>query len=237
MATGLDVNSRASGWIARRDLSSRYADKWRFALLALLCLSVPSCAIYTADEITATVVDADTNVPIEGVNVIAAWIVRGGVNFGAPVGYMKVMETLTDQRGTFHFSSWGPKPNFHVGEIRQEAPALMLFKSGYRYTATQNQGNALSAAPNETKSDWNAKTIVMKRYSGIQPDYDAGYIVLRTDLTFLHDHGYWPAIPRLLCAVANERQTLSARGVTTFLYSLDALKADGVNCGPSGAPG
>jgi hypothetical protein len=230
MATGLDVNTQASGWIPQSVLSSRYVNKWRFALLALLCLSLPSCGIYTADEITATVVDADTKTPLAGVNVVAAWIVRGGINFGATVGYLKVMETVTDQNGKFHFSRWGPRPNFYLGEIRQEAPVLMLFKSGYRYTPTQNQGSALTAAPNAMKSDWNDQIILMKRYSGMKPDYDAGFIPLLTDMEDLKRHGYWADIPGFLCALGREHKVLSNLEVPNLLYSFDALNGASIDC-------
>ena len=104
MATGLDVNSHAGRWIPWSDLLDRCAGNCRFALVTLFCISVSSCGIYSADEITATVVDADTNVPLEGVNVVAAWIVRGGVNFGATVGYINVMETVFEQGWQVSFS-------------------------------------------------------------------------------------------------------------------------------------
>jgi hypothetical protein len=230
MATGLDVNSYAGKLTPWSNLLGSCAANCRIALVTLFCLSASSCGIYSADEITATVVDSDTSAPIEGANVVAAWIVRGGVNFGATVGYMKVMETVTDQNGKFHFQSWGPKPNFHVGEIRQEAPALILFKPGYRYMATGNQGSSLNAAPSAMTSDWNAKTIRMTRYARATPDAEGGYISLWTDLTFLHEHGYWSAIPRTLCAVGHEQEALSKRGIATALYSLKTLKADGFDC-------
>lgn len=148
----------------------------------------------------------------------------------ATVGYMKVMETVTDENGKFHFPSWGPKPNFYVGEIRLEAPVLMLFKSGYRYASTQNQGSALTAAPNAMKSDWNKQTILMKRYSGMQPDYDAGFIPLLTDIDDLKRHGHWTEIPTFLCALGREHKILSNSDVPNLLYSFEALKSAGVDC-------
>jgi hypothetical protein len=41
--------------------------------LLLAGTSLTGCTVYSADPITATVVDADTGAPIEGVNVVAAW--------------------------------------------------------------------------------------------------------------------------------------------------------------------
>jgi hypothetical protein len=202
----------------------------RLVLYAAIGASVSACGIYSADEITATVVDADTKAPIEGVNVVAEWTIRGGINYGATVGYMNVLETVTDKNGKFHFASWGPRLNFRIGEIRQEAPALMLFKSGYRYTAMENNGSSLAAAPSAMKSDWNEQTIPMKRYSGTTPDYEAGYIALVTDTDNLQRYGHWADIPRFLCALGQEHDSLSAHGVRNLLYSFKSLNEAGLDC-------
>jgi len=195
---------------------------------------VSSCGIYSAEEITTTVIDADTKAPIEGVNVVADWAVRGGVNYGATVGYIKVMETVTDVNGKFHFSRWGPRPNFHLGEIRQKAPALMLFKSGYRYTVVENVGGSLNAAPSTMQSNWNNQTIAMERYVGSAPDYDAGFISLMTDTDNLKRYGHWADIPRFLCALARESNSLAASGVRNSLYSVKSLSDAGLDCRVSG---
>jgi hypothetical protein len=230
MATRFNVIQQHTKRTFWRNLRDPRPAIWRLVLRAAVCVSASSCGIYSADEITATVVDADTKAPIEGVNVIAGWVVRGGINYGNTVGYMNVMETVTSGDGKFHFRSWGPRANLHLGEIRREAPTLMLFKSGYRYTAAENNGSSLAAAPSAMKSDWNDKTILMKRYAGTMPDYDAGYTALWTDLTFLRDHGHWSAIPQFLCAVGREHDSLSVRGASNSLYSFNALSGAGIDC-------
>lgn len=235
MATGLDVNSYSSRCTPWSHLLDRCAGNCRFALVTLFCLSVSSCGIYSAGEITATVVDSDTNVPLEGVNVVAAWKVRGGVNFGATVGYINVMETISGKDGKFHFPKWGPRPNLHVGEIRQEAPVLMLFKSGYRYSVVENNSSSIAPAPGAMKSDWNGALIPMKRYLGHTPDYEAGFIPLITDIENLKRYGRWNDIAGLLCAMAREHEYLSAHGIGNTLYPFKALNDAGVDCRNKGA--
>ena len=231
MATGSDV-TRYNFMVhtPRRRRGCPKSRSHQLAVFITLCLCLAACGIYSAAEITGIVIDADTNLPLEGVHVVAQWVVRGGTNYGTTVGYMNVMETVTDHDGRFHFPQWGPRPNLHLGEIRREAPALMLFKGGYRYAAKENAGSSSAAAPSSMKSHWNEKTIAMERYGGTTPDYDAGYTALWTDLTFLRDHGYWSAVPRFLCAVSSEHESLSRHGVSTALYSLDAVRAAGLDC-------
>lgn len=233
MATGFHVIQGTKHPLSR-NLPGPRAAIWSLVLRAAICVSVSSCGIYSADEITATVVDADTKAPIEGVNVIAYWAVRGGINYGATVGYLNVMETVSDKNGRFHFSRWGPRPNFHLGEVRQKAPALALFNGGYRYTAAENGGGSLNAAPSRMRSDWDNQTIAMKRYVGTAPDYDAGFIALMTDTANLGRYGHWADIPRFLCALAREHNSLAARGVQNSLYSIKSLSDAGLQCRVSG---
>ena len=234
MATGFNVIRQDTKRVRWPNLLDLRAALWRLALHGAVCISVSSCGIYSAQEITATVVDADSKDPIEGVNVVAHWAVRGGINYGATVGYVNVMETVTDKNGQFHFSGWGPKPNLHLGEIRQKAPALMLFKSGYRYTAVENGGGSLNAAPSTMTSDWNNRTIAMQRYVGSAPDYEAGFISLMTDTDNLERYGYWSDIPRFLCALARENKSLAASEVRNSLYSFKSLADVGLKCPTSG---
>lgn len=229
MAAGFDVDQRGAER-ATWSWSPGAIGALRGLLVAAAWLTATACGFYSADEITATVVDADTKAPIEGVNVVAEWAIRGGINYGSIVGYMNVIETVTDKEGKFHFPSWGPRPNFHLGEIRQSAPALMLFKNGYRYTSMENNGNSLDAAPSKTKSDWNGQIIAMARYAGPTPDYDAGFIALTTDTDNLQRLGHWDNVPRFLCALGQEGSTLSAHGIRNSLPSLKSLHDAGVNC-------
>lgn len=229
MAIGFDVNRLSS-----ERPSQRYRDRPRrkartCLAFAATCLLLAGCGgFYSADEITATVVDADTKAPLAGVHVIAEWAVRGGMNYGDVVGYMNVMEAVTDQDGRFHFPGWGPRPNFHFGEIRQAAPALILFKSGYQYTSMENNGNSLDAAPHATRSDWNHQTITMKRH--LWTLRDEAYAPLVTDVESLWRHGEWHSIRRFLCALAPEHGSTPEHLLFETAYSTGALRQRGIDC-------
>src|SRR5207249_9092134 len=95
---------------------------------------------YQAEPLAATVVNADSGEPLEGVIVVAHWEVQSPYN-GAAVAEVMVMETMTDTQGKFAFPAWGPtRPDISLtplanapwtGRLMYNAPALLLFKSDY----------------------------------------------------------------------------------------------------------
>ena len=86
--------------------------------------ALTSCVrVYYADPIKARVVDAATGTPVEGVNVLAAWQAKGGLEGGNIMGYVKVMEDVTDANGEFSFPGWGPKVWFNGSHSRWGAAA------------------------------------------------------------------------------------------------------------------
>lgn len=236
MATGFNVIRQDTKRAFRRSFFALAAAMKRPVLYGAVCISVSSCGVYSAEEITATVVDADTKAPIEGVNVVADWAVRGGINYGRTVGYINVMETTTGKDGKFYFPRWGPRPNFHFGAIRLEAPGLTLFKGGYKYLALENNGNALVDAPPMTRSDWNHQVISLTQFNGPPQAYKASFNSLMSDVDNLRREGRWPDIPRFLCALGRESAALAARGVADALYPLEHLATEGVDCSQSRGP-
>ena len=85
-------------------------EKFFFAFLLILVLPLQGCATaYSAKEIEARVIDADTRQPLEGVNVVAHWVLHFGMEGGQQTD-LELMETVTDKNGRFHFPAWGPKP-------------------------------------------------------------------------------------------------------------------------------
>jgi len=133
---------------------------------------------YSAEPITTYVVDADTHEPIEGVVVVAAWVLEGGLEGGNIKGVMTVMETVTDQSGSFHFAGWGPKskPKYvrwvDDARLKSYAPTIFLFKSGYRIGEIANQSTAAEEHdPSTHTSDWNRKAIPLKKFAGTLEQY------------------------------------------------------------------
>lgn len=237
MATGLDVNRLrwASPRPSQQRLGCPYNGARAVLMLTCACLLLSGCGrFYSADAITATLVDAETKAPLPGVHVVAEWAIRGRMNYGNVVGYMNVMETVTDKDGRFHFPARGPRFNFHFGAIFQEAPGLILFKAGYRYAAVANNGSVLVSAPYNLTSDWNGQTISLQPLVS-NASYDEGYIPLRTDLEFLRREGYWGDIRQFLCALSRERTALNRRNISSLLYTSQSLREQGVDCAPEKA--
>jgi len=173
------------------------------AVIAAACLA--GCGIYSAEPITAWVVDADTGAPLEGVHVVATWEVRGGLEGGNLVGYLKVMETVTDKSGKFHFSGWGPRPNLHFGGVDNSSPSLLLLKRGYEYKATSNRASVTTPTPSRFTSDWDGKTLRLSRTSDTPGRRPRDLDLMMIDVESLKMYGdHWGEIHDFLCEMGLE---------------------------------
>lgn len=149
----------------------------QYLCLILICTSgLPACAsplTYSAEPIEAWVIDAVTKKPMEGVIVTANWqLVEGTLGGSRPLGQLKVMEAVTDKNGRFAFPAWGPV-EVTKGHLVSDDPQLLLFKSGYQYLRLSNQYTSdreLRLRP-VRRSDWNGKTIEMKRFTGTPEEW------------------------------------------------------------------
>ena len=74
------------------------------------------------------------------------------------LGYVELMETTTNENGEFSFPGWGPRLVVRPGEMRDETPTLLFFRSGYRLTGRENY-NGTRRADVHTRSDWNESVI------------------------------------------------------------------------------
>src|SRR5712672_2347041 len=111
------------------------------SISALALLALSACASYSAKPISATVVDADTGQPLEGVNVVVTWeleFVKNEWGYGETrgEGLMTQMEAVTSSDGKFHIPGWGPAripSNLPLRSMLSPMqPSIRLFKSGYR---------------------------------------------------------------------------------------------------------
>ncbi|HEV8310544.1 MAG TPA: hypothetical protein VGW35_23020, partial [Methylomirabilota bacterium] len=62
---------------------------------------------YSAAEIRGWVVDAETKQPLEGVYVVAQWILQTGLFDSRTVTRLHIMEAVTDAKGEYYFPPWG----------------------------------------------------------------------------------------------------------------------------------
>jgi hypothetical protein len=188
------------------------------------------CTVYSADPITATVVDADTGAPIEGVNVVAAWELQGSWNYGDAVGYVNVLESVTDGNGHFSFPSWGPRVA-NRGKVRLSAPALYIFKSGYRFGVYENNGPSTVNAPSKLVSDWAGKSLKLKPFVGSPKELVESYVFLTS--VAIHDldkNGRIADVPKFICSIAQENQRLTNLGFADALYPNEWARSRGISC-------
>jgi len=85
-------------------------------------------AFYSAKEIRATVVDAETGRPIDRAVVVAVWQLETVSGEGPR---MQVTEAATDGNGQFFVPGWGPKLRPPLTEFANKSPYLVIFKTGY----------------------------------------------------------------------------------------------------------
>jgi len=181
---------------------------------------------YTAEPIAARVVDADTGAPVEGVNVVAAWQAKGGLEGGNIMGYVTVMEDVTNGNGEFSFPGWGPK-RWKNGAIRNGAPLLILLKPGYEVRLLWEGKYGVEFAPSHLSSSWHGKSIPFNRFQGSLDLYDQYLSGLRTFLTTLLLEGEcaWKSMPRALATIDRLHRSLAEANVFAGLPSLDAMES------------
>lgn len=137
-----------------------------FLLLAMTgCWSVDASWVYTAEPIEGRVIDKETGQPIEGVVVLAQWILQKPIE-GHKAEHWVVIEAVTDSEGKYKIPGWGPKWRPWFRWLENADPVLDVFKPGYwtkgfynYYPGTFQTINPKSARVR--KSAWNGKIIEM----------------------------------------------------------------------------
>ena len=100
-----------------------------------------------------------------------------GFNGGDTV--VKLLETVTDKDGRYHLPAWGPEPipSYVPWDASQNPvyPRIVLFKSGYYTNEVSNDDFFSGGIPRAwtTKSQWNGKTIGLKKFKGSLKEYSA----------------------------------------------------------------
>src|SRR5882762_9385844 len=91
-------------------------------------VSTAAPLFYSGKEIRATVLDAATGKPVEGVVVVAVWQLTAISGEGPR---LQVGEAVTDAAGAFFMPSWGPKAPPPLTEAQSNFPYVVVFKHGY----------------------------------------------------------------------------------------------------------
>ena len=184
--------------------------RWATALASVLAVSACGSPYYTADPIEAWVVDADTGQPIEGAVVTANWQLVGFTldTGGSKNGQLAVMETMTDRNGRFFFPGF-TKVNLSLRELREEDPQILIFKPGYRYLGGGNHYPVGQAYPGARRSsELNGKTLSMRKADPDPMKQANDLMGMTTVLSNIENSGDADKVPKMINALACERQRL-----------------------------
>jgi hypothetical protein len=181
----------------------------------LLVSGLGACAApgsYTADNLDARVVDAETKQPIAGVVVVASWtLTRASTMEPSYVGSVKSEEAITDESGRFHLAGWGPIPRPRSGILDVLDPEFVLFKPGYlaAYKSNYNPATPIYTGVERSArtSTWNGKDIELERDSGDRARYANTFIRAFVPLQVVYNFPAcnWKQIPLAVHAFEQER--------------------------------
>jgi hypothetical protein len=180
-------------------------------------------ASYSGAEIRGWVVDAETKKPLEGVHVVAQWIVYTVTSplqmHRGPGTPLQIMETVTDAKGEYYFPQWGPKPRPALSAIEWGSdPLLKFFKPGY-----QQDGRGNYSPPPDNEADmsqrfsrWHRQIIPLEPFRGTPQKWAVSLSDLQTSLGWGHDtddvvhsvNDYWKYMPRMVLAIDEQYQLL-----------------------------
>jgi len=164
----------------------------------------PPPLTYSAKPVRGLVVDAGTGQPLDGVIVVAQWILHepGKGSWRR----LHVLETTTDAKGNFLIAGWGPKDNtwYPWTRLLTADPALSFFKRGYTPQFVQNRW-----VRNEPMriSEWDGKTIKLEKFTGTDQEWKRRLRLLQTALAW-GDVMDWRQVPRMTLAILEERERL-----------------------------
>lgn len=209
----------------------------RISCLLIIALStgliLPACTVaqvvvvgsplYTAPSFGGSVVDEETQQPLEGVIVVAHWELQRTAIQTVTVGQLKVLETLTDAHGRYQFSGWAQAAS-PLDHVSPDSPILLFFKSGYSPRQTSNyQFNMPAAAGPVLVSEWNGKVVQLKKFSENLEKYarEVENFERALDFVFRHKDCMWQKTPRILIAMDREEKLLKEQGVSNSLHSLE----------------
>lgn len=96
-------------------------------LTGLLTIAAPGAA---AETYHGTVVDAETNAPLEGAVVVVVWHRKPIVTMDGPQYFHKAVEALTDAEGKFAVDA-SPGIDWNPFTYVLKEPRIVIFKPGY----------------------------------------------------------------------------------------------------------
>lgn len=214
----------------------RRAARFAQALLlaAAMTTTLTACShTYSADAISARIVDADTGAPVQGVNVVASWTYGGGEWLDTSTHAVMVLEAVTDADGRFTIPAWGPKLSSR--RLSAGQPAFWIFKSGYDLGVAFSRTGALDYAPERMTSTVNGETIPLKKFEGSIDAYADRLTYLGADIDQLLRNASecnWKGMPKFLVAIDRQARLFDTTVTTAPLSQLKFMDGRaGNSCG------
>jgi hypothetical protein len=189
------------------------------AVFGLVVAASAAPAFYSGAEIRGWVVDAQTQQPLEGVHVVAQWILSSGIVHGEHVTRLQILETVTDAKGEYYLPPWGPKPRPFLSVLEWGFdPILTFFKPGYRPDGRDNYSPPPDdeAELSQRISLWHGKPIALEPFRGSTKDWAIHLSGLQSGLGWGHEtdgvprrvNDYWKHMPRMVLAIAEQCRIL-----------------------------
>ena len=203
---------------------------------AIAQLSPPS---YSGAEINATVLDPETQLPLEGVIVVADW--RLVKYFGDPTEReldpsLVIAETTTDNSGRFSLPAWGPRqmPRATKGQYRLDPtqPWVYFWKPGYHVTAYNSPTPLLQvfqrdpAWTGDPLRKWapSVRQIYLHKFKRSEAEYVEHLASMRP--MFMKARCEWTKAPRATAAFINEGVRFTPSGSSSRIPALQELIED-----------
>lgn len=180
-----------------------------FIVLVLL-LPATACSqplTYSAKQIRGQIVDAETDQPLEGVAIVAQWVLfQAGIGHGGHNQRLHIYEAVTDGNGNYVIPAWGPKIRRPLTELDHLDPRLSIFKSGYEPLELVNERNRSDSV---RISDWNNKVVKLKKFQGALENYAFLLGSFNGGLS-VND---WKSFPRMVLALDAEARRIKSMGL------------------------
>lgn len=164
-------------------------------ILALALLIASDCSanqwiLFYDEEIKGSVIDAETQKPIEGVIVVGMWRLSQFLSQGFG-GYAKIILVKTDSEGKFVIPSWTTfKPLTFDSSMHDLAPEIVIYKPGYKvYYSHRVEREGFPDHYEMTKEE---KELAKNKYS-INP---TRLVRIYTDEERLENYDDWGTIAR-----------------------------------------
>jgi hypothetical protein len=165
--------------------------------------------VYSAKEIRATVVDKETGRALEGVVVVAQWVLFvSGPGDGWHGPRLYVTEAVTDKEGKFYIPGWGPKPNpgYPSTGLTDRDPVLSLFKPRY-WPLTLPNADARNDAVRHSR--WDGKIIELEKYRGTGTEYEWAWLLYHLQLALgWGETMEWRRLPKMTLAILEELERI-----------------------------